>query len=90
MGRIFAQLAIVYIERFCKNYRSGTKFWATFFLSIDYVENFNEVLVGLHFGRFFSQSHLVAQLEKFLFTKQLIRVCATPTPLFFVASRRRR
>jgi hypothetical protein len=63
IGRIFAQLlVIVYIEQFNKNYKSVAKFWATFFPKYRLCSNFKEILVGLHFGRFFSQYHLVTLL----------------------------
>jgi hypothetical protein len=58
IGRIFAQWTIVYFGQFFDNYKSGQHFYASFFLSIDYVLILTKKRVGLHFARFL-QAHLV-------------------------------
>jgi hypothetical protein len=51
-------MAIVYFGKFYKNYRCSPKFWATFFLGIDYVLNLPQDWLGCT-SAIFSQSYLV-------------------------------
>jgi hypothetical protein len=59
IGRIFAYWAIVFFGQFFENYRRGTNSWATFFHGKSNALILTKIELGLHFGRFFSQAHLV-------------------------------
>jgi hypothetical protein len=73
IGRIFAQWAIVYIGQFLKNYRSSAKFWASFFLSIDYVFIFTKKMGWAASWAKFSQTHLVT--DSVLMCVEALHVC---------------
>jgi hypothetical protein len=53
---IFAQWEIIYFRQFYKYYRSGLKFWLTFFPSIDYVLILIKKWLGYVLGDFFTNS----------------------------------
>jgi hypothetical protein len=55
----FAHWAMVCFEQFFENYKSSPPFSATFFLGYGYALVSTKKWVGLHFGRFFSKTHLV-------------------------------
>jgi hypothetical protein len=57
IGRIFAQWTSVTLGSFFDNYKSGPHFVPLFPSIADYVPtNFDKKRVGLHFGRFFTNS----------------------------------
>jgi hypothetical protein len=72
IGRIFAQLVIVLLGQFYKNYRSSPKFWATFFLSMyKLCSNFDKKNGWATFWATFSQTPLVTLLP--FWCKSLLR-----------------
>jgi hypothetical protein len=60
IGRIFAHWAIVYFDEFLKMTEAAQTFGLHTFSSAKVMYLFRQKWVGLHFGRFFSPTHLVA------------------------------
>jgi hypothetical protein len=58
IGGIFTQWMIVYFRQFSENYGNSPHFWATHELFSTVIIIFTKC-IGLHFGRFFLQTHLV-------------------------------
>jgi hypothetical protein len=81
IGRIFAYWAVVYVGQFSENYRSSVNSYTTF-SRYTLCINFGKKWVGLHFGRFFSQTHLVTVHHRNLSSYTIKYICSGPAELF--------
>jgi hypothetical protein len=83
IGRIFTYGVTFYFELFCENYRSGQVFWLLF-STVKVIYSFwQKKLVGLHFGRFYSKTHLRTLSEPDRRGFEFYGRSVTPFHLFF-------
>jgi hypothetical protein len=64
IGRIFANWVIVYFGQFYENYKSSTHILGIF-SAVKFIHKCLKKCVGLHFGRFFDQTHLVTLMPEY-------------------------